>query len=69
MHSSFWSDIISLGLFISEDFFSFTTKSVDPDEMQHYVAFHLGLHCLRNNSLRGFPEYNVLRLFMRVKHI
>ena len=21
-------------------------RSVDPDEMQHYVAFHLGLHCL-----------------------
>ena len=68
MHSSFWSDIINLGLFISEDFFTFT-KSVDPDEMQHYVAFYLGLHCLRKNSLRGFPEYNVLRLFMRVKRI
>ena len=26
-------------------FFSFT-KSVDPDEMQHYAAVHLGLHCL-----------------------
>ena len=22
------------------------TNSVDPDEMQHYAAFHLGLHCL-----------------------
>ena len=21
--------------------------SVDPDEMPHYVAFHLGLHCLQ----------------------
>ena len=21
-------------------------NSVDPDEMQHYAAFHLGLHCL-----------------------
>ena len=20
-------------------------NSVDPDEMQHYAAFHLGLHC------------------------
>ena len=26
----------------------FTFKnSVDPDEMQHYAAFHLGLHCLQ----------------------
>ena len=24
------------------------TNSVDPDEMQHYAAFHLGLHCLYN---------------------
>ena len=22
------------------------TNSVDPDEMLHYAAFHLGLHCL-----------------------
>ena len=22
------------------------TNSVDPDEMQHYAAFHLGLYCL-----------------------
>ena len=22
------------------------TNSVDPDEMPHYAAFHLGLHCL-----------------------
>ena len=21
-------------------------NSADPDEMQHYAAFHLGLHCL-----------------------
>ena len=23
------------------------TNSVDTDEMQHYAAFHLGLHCLQ----------------------
>ena len=22
-------------------------NSVDPDEMPHYAAFHLGLHCLQ----------------------
>ena len=25
--------------------------SVDPDEMQHYFASHLGLHCLQSNHL------------------
>ena len=36
-------------------FFTFT-NSVDPDEMQQNVAFHLGLHCLQNYSFVGFPE-------------
>ena len=26
------------------------TNSVDPDEMQHFAAFHLGLHCLQKYS-------------------
>ena len=34
-------------------FFTFT-NSVDPDEMQHYAAFHLGLHCLQKYSFMGF---------------
>ena len=34
-------------------FFTFT-NSVDPDEMQHYAAFHLSLHCLQKYSFRGF---------------
>ena len=33
------------GISISEDQF-FLVNSADPDEMPHYVAFHLGLHCL-----------------------
>ena len=24
--------------------------------MQHYAAFHLGLHCLQKYSFRGFPN-------------
>ena len=28
----------------------------DPDEMQHYAAFHLGLHYLPKYQFRGF-EY------------
>ena len=30
------------------------TNSVDPDEMPHYAAFHLGLHCLPEYPSRGF---------------
>ena len=29
-------------------------NSVDPDEMPHYAAFHLGLHCLPKYPFRGF---------------
>ena len=29
-------------------------NSADPDEMQHDVAFHLGLHCLPKYLFRGF---------------
>ena len=29
-------------------------NSADPDEMQHYAAFHRGLHCLPKHLLRGF---------------
>ena len=30
----------------SEDLLFFLANSVDPDEMPHNVAFHLGLNCL-----------------------
>ena len=30
----------------SEDYFVFA-NSANPDEMLHYVEFHLGLHCLQ----------------------
>ena len=29
-------------------------NSADPDEMPHYAAFHLGLHCLPKYTFRGF---------------
>ena len=29
-------------------------NSADPDEMQHYAAFHLGLRCLPKYPLWGF---------------
>ena len=42
-------------LLSGDPFFTFT-NSVDPDEMQHYAAFHLGLYCLQKFSFRGFPK-------------
>ena len=45
--------------FPNSDFFLFLwivftiANSVDPDEMPHHVAFHLGIHCLSKYLLRG----------------
>ena len=39
-------------------------NSKDPDEMQHYAAFHLGLHCLPKYPFRGFKYTNGLLLLM-----
>ena len=33
--------------------FFLLANSVDPDEMPHYVAFHLGLHCLPRYAFRS----------------
>ena len=42
-------------LLSKELFFTFT-NSVDPDEMPHYGAFHLGLHCLKKYpNTKGLP--------------
>ena len=35
--------------------FTFTI-SVDPDEIQHHAALHLGLHSLQKYSFRNFPN-------------
>ena len=39
-----------------------SAKSVDPDEMQHYVAFHLGRRCLPKYLCRGFQYTKGYRL-------
>ena len=44
---------LNIVFFCLKIFFTFT-KSVDPDEMQHYAAFHLGLHCLQKYLFKGF---------------
>ena len=41
--------------FCPKIFFTFT-NSVDPDEMQQYAAFYLGLHCLQKCMFSGFPN-------------
>ena len=35
------------------------TNSVDPDEMPHYVAFDLGVHCLPKSRLPNDPMLNI----------
>ena len=42
-------------IILPEDLYIFI-NSVNPDEMQHNAAFHLGLHCLQKYSLRNFPN-------------
>ena len=69
MGSSYWFDTINCPVYISRGvsynfkenivFFRlknlFTiTNSEDPDEMHHYAAFHLELHCLEKYLFRGF---------------
>ena len=48
-----------------KNFFTFT-NSVDPDELPHYTAFHLGLHCLYKYLLRGFPVIKGLSMKLSV---
>ena len=38
---------------LSEDFCTFT-NSIDIEEMLHYAAFHLGIHCLQKYLLEVF---------------
>ena len=55
-------DTLSMGLpivhfndvFLSLIVVLILANSADPDEMQHYAAFHLGLYCLQKYSFRSF---------------
>ena len=65
MDSSFWFDTVNLGwsivniegsqvikfpnCFSSLKITFVLANSVDPDEILHYVALYLGLHCLLND--------------------
>ena len=57
--------------FLSEDLFYFS-NSVDPDEMPHDAAFHLGLHCLQKYLFRRFSslmQVSFLYIFFYFKDI
>ena len=43
-------------------------NSADPDEMPHFVAFHLSLHCLPKYSFRGFPCYIKIQILVQKKN-
>ena len=45
--------IISKNIFLSLKVDFVLANSADPDEMLHYVAFHLGCHCLPKYPFRG----------------
>ena len=44
---------VNYHVFLSLNVVLILAISVDPDEMQHYAAFHLGLHCLPKYPSRG----------------
>ena len=51
-----WSIVYIEGskvVFLSLKIYFVLANSADPDEMLHYAAFHLGLHCLPNCPFRG----------------
>ena len=47
-------------MFFCLNIYATLSNSVDPDEMRHCAAFHLGLHCLQKYIFMGFPEYRGL---------
>ena len=47
-------EFLNYCVFLSLKVVLILANSVDPDEMQHYAAFHLGLHCLPKHPFRGF---------------
>ena len=51
---SFTSTLVILGVsdLFCRFYFRFDEKYVDPDQMLHYVASDLGLHCLSMTLLR-----------------
>ena len=62
-HSIYWGTQVKISknnVFLSLKFYFVVANSADPDEMPHYVAFHLGLH-FAEVLVKGFPVFNGLR--------
>ena len=58
-------------ILLSEDLFYLNTNSVDTDEMPHYLAFNLGLHCLQKYLFRGYLNskgFKICKLFGFTSH-
>ena len=52
----------SYDIFLSSKVVLILANSADPDEMQHYAAFHLGFHCLPKYPFRVF-QYTKIKIF------
>ena len=71
-----WSIVYIEGsqVIISKNILFFSLKvdfvlanSADPDEMPHYVAFHLSFHCLQKYRFKGF--WSIKRANLPIKQI
>ena len=49
-------NFLNYDVFLSLEAVLILANSADPDKMQHYAAFHLGLHCLSKYLFRGFQH-------------
>ena len=54
-----------LDVFLSLKVVLIIANSVDPDEMQHYAAFHQGLHCLPKYSFSGLQHKKVKYCYLQ----
>ena len=57
------------GIFFNLNICFTFTNSLSLAEMQHNVAFHLGLHCLQKCSLRCFLNHKGLKLKILVEEL
>ena len=53
-------EFLSYDVFLSLKVALILANSAGHDEMQQYVAFHVGLHCLTKKPVSGFPVYKSL---------
>ena len=54
-----WIEFSKCDEFLSQKFVLILAHSADPDEMQHYAAFHLGFHYLPKYPFRDFQYTKV----------